>query len=443
MATDRCPTIVLDDDPTGTQGSRGVSVLLSWSPDRIAQTLAASPGNAPLYLMTNTRALSGPDARRRTLQVARAALEASPAARIVLRGDSTLRGHVREEYEAVLDARGIDRAVLLLVPALPSAGRVTVDGRQLLVSGERSVPLDETEYARDHGFAYTSSRLLAWAEERSGGLLDRRRGRELPLARLRARGAAAVAEALEDAWRTGGHSACAPDAADDADLLAIADGLRQAEAAGVPVVVRAGPTFPAVLTGTLAAEWVELPDPQRGALVVCGSYVGTTSAQLDHLARRGVEPLFLSPTDLAGPDPQRYVTAAAEAARRRIRQQGVAVVATERSRPAPGQTLATGLRIAHALAEIVPAVGDAADVIVAKGGITSAVTLEHGLGTDEARVIGPVRPGVALWHAASPTGPRPYLVVPGNVGGPSLLTDLIVPMFTKESRSCSSPSPTC
>ena len=60
--------------------------------------------------------------------------------------------------------------------------------------------------------------------------------------------------------------------------------------------------------------------------------------------------------------------------------------------------------------------------MVAKGGITSAVTARDGLGARTARVVGPIATGVARWQLAD--GPA-YCVVPGNVGGPSLLVEVV------------------
>ena len=59
--------------------------------------------------------------------------------------------------------------------------------------------------------------------------------------------------------------------------------------------------------------------------------------------------------------------------------------------------------------------------MVAKGGITSCVTLRDGLGVGAAEVVGPVLPGVSLWRA----GELDYLVVPGNVGDDRLLADIV------------------
>lgn len=57
--------------------------------------------------------------------------------------DSTLRGNVAQESLAVLNAVGLDAAVI--VPAFPAEGRTTVGGYQLL----KGVPIERTEVARD------------------------------------------------------------------------------------------------------------------------------------------------------------------------------------------------------------------------------------------------------------------------------------------------------
>ena len=156
---------VIDDDPTGAQAEAGVPLLLAWPPEALADRQNAGA----VHLLTNSRALDEAGAYAIVRDAAAAALAAMPERRLVLRGDSTLRGHLLPEYEAVRDAAaGPDREpVLVLVPALPAAGRVTVGGVHLIERGGTRVPLDATEYARDRSFGYASSRLLDWAAERS------------------------------------------------------------------------------------------------------------------------------------------------------------------------------------------------------------------------------------------------------------------------------------
>ena len=191
----REPLVVLDDDPTGVQTLAGIRVLLAW--DR-ARVRAALEGRPSVHLITNTRALPAARVRPFVAAAARAALDGVPDAAIVLRGDSTLRGHLLEEYLGVRDVVAPSGwPVLLLVPALPSAGRVTVGGVHLFerdgrahaaardgVRARRRVRLRERQAARMGGRALGR----AVSRRRRAGAAPRRAS--LPRACRRDRGAA-------------------------------------------------------------------------------------------------------------------------------------------------------------------------------------------------------------------------------------------------------------
>jgi uncharacterized protein YgbK (DUF1537 family) len=421
----REPLVVLDDDPTGVQTLAGIRVLLGWDPARIRAALAGRPS---VHLITNTRALPAERVRPFVADATRAALEGAPDAAVVLRGDSTLRGHLLEEYLGVRDVVAPSgRPVLLLVPALPSAGRVTVGGVHLFDRDGRRTPLHETEYARDGVFAYSSARLLEWAEERSDGLFRSGAGRELHLDVLRSRGPAAVTDALLALSASGAPAVLAPDAETLDDLEIVAEGYRAATADRALVIVRCAPTFAGVLAGTTAPGLFPPPSARDGVLVVCGSYVQQSTRQLSRLllARPGslVEADVVA---LAGDEPSAEIAVLAKEVSRRLAADRLAVLATPRERSAGTTSLDAGERIAAGLARVVAAVGPLPSVLVTKGGITAAVTLRDGVGAAEADVVGPVEPGVSLWSARWPDGNAlDYLVVPGNVGDDELLARLV------------------
>ena len=419
------PLVVLDDDPTGTQAVAGVPVLLDWDDGLVAETAAASPRS--LHLLTNSRAYPPERARAIVRDAAAAAVRALGRPRLALRGDSTLRAHLLEEYlglcEAVHDGR---TPPLLLVPALPHAGRITVGGVHYLVRDGARIPLHETEYAADPAFAYSDARLLRWAEERSNGFFPAEAGREVHLGRLRVDGAGAVAETLLELHGAGTPAVCAPDAETLADLEMIARGLRLAEELGAEVAVRSAPTFVGVVAGNLARGRVDPPAAGAGLLVVCGSYVPSTTRQLAELTE--AHPGSLVEVDVLalvsrGRDAE--VARAAQAAGRRLERDRFAVLATPRERPAGTDNLASGERIANALAEVAGRVEPAPGVVLAKGGITSAVTARHGLRARRGTCLGPVVDGVALWRLERPGGdPVPYVVFPGNVGDERTLLEV-------------------
>jgi uncharacterized protein YgbK (DUF1537 family) len=424
------PLVVLDDDPTGTQAVSGVPVLLDWDARLVAE--AARAGARAVYLLTNSRAYPPARARERVHAAAAAAVEALGRPRLALRGDSTLRTHLLEEYFAVCDAAfGGRTPPLLLVPALPAAGRVTVDGVHLLERDGARVPLHLTEYARDPSFAYSDARLLRWAEERSDGFFRAGDGCEVPLATLRGEGPEALARALGGLAEVGAAAVCVPDAETIDDLALVAEGLRLVEGRGAEVLVRSAPTFVAVLSGTLAAERVPPPPAGGALLVVCGSYVPNTTRQLAALAaRRPGSVVEVDATALGSSDPEPEVARAAAEAGGRLDAGGLAVVATSREGPGEGWSLDVGGRIAHNLARVVARTQPQPAAVLAKGGITSAVTAVEGLGAARADVVGPVADGVALWRLSARDGRSvPYVVFPGNVGGEESLADLVDAMM--------------
>jgi len=157
-------------------------------------------------------------------------------------------------------------------------------------------------------------------------------------------------------------------------------------------------------------------------LVVCGSHVPASTAQLSVLVEERPGSLVeIDPSVLASAYPESEVRRAASAASERIRSSRLAVVSTFRFRPPGTETLDAGERIAAGIAAVAGAIEPRPSVVVAKGGITSCVTLRDGLGASAAEVVGPVLPGVSLWRA----GELDYVVVPGNVGDDRLLADIV------------------
>jgi len=404
----------------------GVPVLLEWDADLVAA--AAEDGAGALHLLTNSRAYPPERAYAITRDGAEAAVAALGRPRIAMRGDSTLRAHLVEEYRAVCDAAFAGRTPpLLLVPALPHAGRITIGGVHLLERDGSRTPLHETEYARDPHLAYADARLVRWAEERSNGLFAASAGREIGLEQLRVEGPAAVASALLALASAAAPAVCVPDAETLTDLETIADGLRIAEKSGAQVLVRCAPAFAGVYAGTLARGHVPPPREGRPLLVVCGSWVPSTTRQLAALLE--AHPGTLVEVDvaaLASPEPALEIERAAQVASELLEGGGLAVVATARRRPVGAWDFDAGQRVAVNLAQVAARVEPAPAVVLAKGGITSHVTAQVGLGAWRGTVLGPRVDGVALWSLEAGDGrPVSYVVFPGNVGSDRTLLDVV------------------
>ncbi|KQS64270.1 four-carbon acid sugar kinase family protein [Modestobacter sp. Leaf380] len=412
-------TVVLDDDPTGTQSATGVTVLLGSTGERLLAALRATDS---VYVQTNSRALDEEQAvalvRRVRADGEAAAAELGEPVRFVLRGDSTLRGHVFAESEVFLDGD----AVLLFVPAFPDGGRTTRDGVHRVRVGDQDLPAHETEYAQDPVFPFGTGVLVDYVAEKSA-----RHAVAVPLDRVRAGGLAAV---LRDAP---GGAVVLPDAVEAGDVDLIARAVEDATAAGRRVVVRCAAPLAAALagvpsTGLLATPVVQAPGR---VLLVCGSHTQGAGAQLSPIAAAWGDPAVID-TIAALADPVAAGLATAAAARQAFAGAPVVLLATDRSRSPEHNTLDHGERVMRALTTAVTDLLPEVDVVVAKGGITSAEVASTGIGATSALVLGQVLPGVSVWQLTAADGrDLLYVVVPGNVGGPDTLTRVLDAVDTR------------
>ncbi len=424
----RRPTHVLDDDPTGTQSVANAPVIL-WSHRNDEDPLV--PSDDVVYHLTNTRAFTPQAAGDFVTRVVERIVASVPSARIVLRGDSTLRGHMYEEYQAAAKATHEETPVLLLVPAMPDAGRITVNGVHYVVDGDTRRPVASTPYAADPRLGYRNSHLLQWAEERSGGSLRATRGRVVTLDDLRANGAGSVTNAITTLSQAGHASVCAVDAETDDDLKVVARGLVAAEDAGARVLVRSAPPFAAILGNSLATSLRPMPLSDN-VLVVCGSFVPLATRQLASLAKDYPGAIVEADIDALLGTPLAEQVRLADLLDTRLRDLNVAVLATPRHPPTSEMSFDDSLHIAETLAGVLRQMATLPNVVIAKGGITSATVASQGLGADTALVEGPAMTGVAIWRVDNDSTATRLLVVPGNVGCDDLLTDLVSRVVTTQ-----------
>jgi uncharacterized protein YgbK (DUF1537 family) len=410
-------TIVLDDDPTGTQAVSGVQVLLDWDATSIVDAIRA---DGAVYLQTNSRAIPKREAialaTRIREDIAAAAAELGEQPLVVLRGDSTLRGHVFAESDVFIG----DTGRILFVPAFPAGGRTTIGAVHRLRIGDEDIPVAETEFAQDPVFGYTYSNLLEWVREQGD-----RAAYGVPLVDLRATGGLAVAEALRNA---GPGEVVAPDVETDADIELIHRGMLAAIDRGTDVIVRSGAPLAALAAGHMSrgllAQPISVPGPDQ-TLVVCGSHTSASTAQIRQLLEAtGLEVIEI-PTDDAREDPEAAGAAAAQLARECLRARGITVITSERIRRVEHDSLADGELVMRALMTATRQLSAEVGVIVSKGGITSAEVAANGFGATRATVRGQIAAGISVWDLNVNGEPRVQVVVPGNVGAADTLVEVL------------------
>ncbi|MGH3425384.1 MAG: four-carbon acid sugar kinase family protein, partial [Nocardioidaceae bacterium] len=109
--------VVIADDLTGAGDTAVQFTAAGWSTE--LQLHPADSSAEVVALTTDSRALSAERAAQRVAATARAVLERGGGPRIYKKIDSTLRGPVRAEVEAVLGVLG-DDIVAVVCPAFPA-----------------------------------------------------------------------------------------------------------------------------------------------------------------------------------------------------------------------------------------------------------------------------------------------------------------------------------
>src|SRR5512136_1164630 len=96
-----------------------------------------------LVVDTQSRASSPTEAYQKVTQTALLFKDRDRFQTIYKKIDSTLRGNLGSEIDAIMDARGLELAIV--APAFPANGRMTVGGCHFL----GNAPLEATEISRD------------------------------------------------------------------------------------------------------------------------------------------------------------------------------------------------------------------------------------------------------------------------------------------------------
>jgi hypothetical protein len=189
--------VVLDDDPTGTQTCHDISVLAVWDiPTLVTEFHTNSPG---FFILTNSRALPPPEAETliRTIceNVLKAAKQTGQKVDIVLRGDSTLRGHFPLEPDVAQSVFGPAEG-LVLAPFFFQGGRFTIDDVHYVAEGDTLVPAGATPFAQDATFGYKSSNLRDYVCEKAPGRYSAEQLHSVTIEEIRRGGPQVVCERL-------------------------------------------------------------------------------------------------------------------------------------------------------------------------------------------------------------------------------------------------------
>lgn len=354
--------LVADD----LSGAAECAAVLAMATGRPAPLLFgdAVPRTGSYAVDTDGRESDAATAARRTSLALRRALQPSAGERVLAykKIDSTLRGHIAHELQALLAEPGLFDAAVVC-PVLPEQGR-TLRGGVLHVRGE---PLKDLR------------QLLRTADGRVASI--------------------DAGELIDEALAQGARL-LAVDAEDEADLDRIAAALLRSErrllAVGSAGLARA---LARQLFGSRAPE----PEPPRagtGPVVgVIGSFSPVAASQLEAIARDGRAAVVrLAPEGWL--DAARAAEAVEQA--RRISREGRPVVLTTQGAPVPGSS---SRALVQAIAAAAEPLLRSASTLLLTGGDTARAALDR-LDIDELQVLGELEPGICLSRSGRADSPR-------------------------------------
>lgn len=438
----RLPILVaLDDDPTGTQTCHDIIVLTVWDVPTLVAEFRRTVSGSGFFILTNSRALHPGPARRLMTEICQNLQEAAQQANVdfevVLRGDSTLRGHFPLEPETVEEVLGAADA-WILCPFFLQGGRYTINDVHYVAEGDKLVPAGHTPFAKDATFGYRASNLRDWVAEKSGGKIPRDRITSLSLDVIRRGG---IDEVYEKLMSVSKGSVVIVNAAAEEDLDVVVSALRKASGeAGKRYLYRTGAAFVSARLGIpqippISLQQLGLTETKTGGLIIAGSYVPKTTAQLQALQDRNhggrLVVIVLDVEKLLSESANAEIASAVTSAEHALVAGKDVLVMTSRKLIVgadEGTSLDIGAKVAEALVRFLVDLDIKPRYVIAKGGITSSDMATKSLRMKRALIVGQAAPGVPLWRCDEPSSKWPgipYVVFPGNVGSNDTLADLV------------------
>jgi uncharacterized protein YgbK (DUF1537 family) len=453
MVMSQTKIIAIDDDPTGSQTVHSCQLLTRWDVDTLVDALQ---DESPLFfVLSNTRGMDAARAADITRAICIKLKQALDQLRlqgtvinpiVVSRSDSTLRGHYPVETDIIAEELGPFDAHFM-VPAFFEAGRYTRDSVHYLVVDGETVPVNETEFARDSVFGYSTAYLPDYVEEKTGGRIKAAQVERFLLDEVRG-------DCRERLRSLSGNACCAVDCETQEDLDGFAAQLQEVASEGKRFLFRSAASLLTALAD-LPPQPIKpenmhfyVRDDQPG-VILAGSHVAKTSSQLSYLMEHSdvvplevdVERLNISnirERDGIAEDYLADIVQRADEAHAGGQNIVIYTSRTELQFPTRAERLAFGEYLSGFLMKIVQNLPETTGFLISKGGITSNDVLSTGLGLKQSRVLGQILTGCSMVrcpedHARFPD--LPVVIFPGNVGDETALAQAYLVLTAKQRRS--------
>ncbi|MCI8321001.1 MAG: hydroxyacid dehydrogenase [Dorea sp.] len=442
IAANNKKIVVLDDDPTGVQTVHDVSVYTNWDKESIRQGFKEE--NNLFYVLTNSRGFTAEQTARAHREIAavvdEAAKESGKEYLFISRSDSTLRGHYPLETELLKECyeqntgKTVDGEILC--PFFKEGGRFTIDNVHYVKYGEELVPADETEFAKDKTFGYSTAVMPEYVEEKTKGAYKASDAVCISLEDIRNLDIDKIEEQL---MAVKGFNKIIVNAADYADVKVFCTALYRAMAKGKVFMFRTAAAIVKVMGGVvsqplLTREQMVVKETKNGGIIVVGSHTDKTTKQVECLKElKNIEFIELDATLVKDDEAfEAEVKRCLEKEEACIRAGRTVCCYTTRALITADtgdkeDELRLSVKISDAVQSLVGRLTITPSFVIAKGGITSSDVGTKALAVRKANVLGQIRPGIPVWQTGkeSKFPMTPYVIFPGNVGEASTLKEAV------------------
>ena len=311
------------------------------------------------------------------------------------------------------------------------------------------MPAAKTEFAKDKTFGYSNSNLAAYIAEKTRGSFKKESVTCISLEELRGGDVDKISARLKNVRD---FNKIIVNAIDYVDVEIFALALLKS---GKNFIFRTAAAFTKIIGGVKDKPLLtkaELVDETNlnGGLIIIGSHVKKTTAQLDELKKQlGMrnaqceiedETITHSALRLTHCPPVAFiefdisdlgaVDKIIRQAEENISRGKTTTIYTSRKVLDLGdaeKNLAASVKISDSLTSIVKNLSVRPKFLIAKGGITSSDVGTKGLGVKKALVLGQVAAGVPVWKigAESKFPDMSYIIFPGNVGAVDTLCKIV------------------
>lgn len=434
--------VVLDDDPTGVQTVHDVPVYTNWEKETLRQAFAEK--NNLFFILTNSRGFTEEQTTKAHKEIADVVDEAAKEAGVeyvfVSRSDSTLRGHypleteiLKENYEYHTGTT-IDGEILC--PFFKEGGRFTIDNIHYVKYGDELVSANETEFAKDQTFGYSSLTMPEYVAEKTDGKYHAEDVTCISLKDIRSMDIFKIEEAL---MQVKDFNKIIVNAVDYIDLKIFSIALYRAMNKGKLFMFRTAASLVKVMGGVTDQPLLErgqmiVKETQNGGVIVVGSHTEKTTKQVEELKKlTDIEFIELDATLVADEEAfEKEVQRCLRLEEECIKAGKTVCCYTTRSliKADTGNKedeLRLSVKISDAVQSLVGRLEVIPVFVIAKGGITSSDVGTKALRVIKANVLGQIEPGIPVWQTGeeSKFPMTPYIIFPGNVGEVTTLREAV------------------